>query len=169
MIKILVKIQTNKLNLRLIFKKQIYLAKKVQYLNKNITFMGNYFNKVKQFLLDLNYSTSYVNAEDQVFVINKEESGIKNLVIACADPILIMEQRLIELNVEDKDIYLALLQQNRKIVHGAFVLDESGKSVIFRDTLQLENLDLNELEGSLNSLSLLLSEYGNQIISFSKK
>jgi hypothetical protein len=48
------------------------------------------------------------------------------------------------------------------------VLDETGKKVIFRDTLQLENLDQNELEGSLNSLSLLLSEYSTELIEFSK-
>lgn len=130
--------------------------------------MANYFNKVKQFLLDLNYDISYESSEDQVFVINKEESGISNMVLGCADPILIMEQPIINLTAEDKDIYLSLLQQNRKIVHGAFVLDDTGRSVIYRDTLQLENLDLNELDGSLNSLSLLLSEYGNQIIAFSK-
>ncbi|MCC7454321.1 MAG: molecular chaperone Tir, partial [Crocinitomix sp.] len=40
--------------------------------------------------------------------------------------------------------------------------------VIFRDTLQVDSLDLNELEGSLTSLSLLLSEYSDEIISFSK-
>ena len=53
-------------------------------------------------------------------------------------------------------------------MHGAFVLDETGQKVIFRDTLQLENLDLNELEASINSLSLLLSEYSEQILNFSK-
>ena len=60
------------------------------------------------------------------------------------------------------------MQKHRDIVHGAFVLDESGEKVIFRDTLQLENLDLNELEGTINSLSLLLSEYSEQILEFSK-
>jgi hypothetical protein len=60
------------------------------------------------------------------------------------------------------------LIKNRDIVHGAFVLDEEGKRVIFRDTLQVESLDLNELEGTLNSLSLLLSEYSDEIIKFSK-
>jgi hypothetical protein len=49
------------------------------------------------------------------------------------------------------------------------VLDESGKNLMFRDTLQVENLDLNELEGSLNSLSLLLSEYSDELINMSKK
>ena len=40
--------------------------------------------------------------------------------------------------------------------------------MIFRDTLQIENLDLNEIEGSLTSLSLLLSEFTDEIIAFSK-
>ena len=43
-----------------------------------------------------------------------------------------------------------------------------GKKVIFRDTLQLENLDINEIEGSLNSLALLLSEFSGKIIEFGK-
>ena len=58
--------------------------------------------------------------------------------------------------------------KNRDIVHGAFVMDEDGNKVIFRDTLQVESLDLNELDGSLTSLSLLLSEYSDEIIEFSK-
>ena len=41
---------------------------------------------------------------------------------------------------------------------GAFVLDESGQRVLFRDTLQLGTLDSNELEASINALSLALAE-----------
>jgi len=61
-----------------------------------------------------------------------------------------------------------LLQMNRTLVHGAFVLDEEGTKVIFRDTLQLENLDKNELEGSINALSIALAEYAGELIEFSK-
>jgi hypothetical protein len=61
-----------------------------------------------------------------------------------------------------------LLIKNRDIVHGAFVLDESGEKVIFRDTLQTENLNKNELIATINSLSLLISEYSTEMISFSK-
>jgi hypothetical protein len=61
-----------------------------------------------------------------------------------------------------------LLQMNRTLVHGAFVLDEEGAKVIFRDTLQLENLDKNELEGSINALSIALAEYAGELIEFSK-
>lgn len=130
--------------------------------------MENYFAKVKDFLIELDQNIVSESEEDGVFVINNEEMGISNMFIAVADPILIVEDYLFELKQDSIDTFRELLKKNRDIVHGAFCLDESGKKVIFRDTLQIENLDLNELEGTLNSLSLLLSEYSNEIIKFSK-
>jgi len=130
--------------------------------------MNDYFEKVQGFLLDLDFNILQENEEDGVFWVDKEDAGIHNLVIGCLDPILVMEQFLFEIKNETSDVYKKLLIKNRDIIHGAFVLDESGKKVIFRDTLQLENLDLNELEGSLNSLSLLMSEYSDELIQLSK-
>lgn len=130
--------------------------------------MNDHFLKVKTYLLDLNRNIVFENAEDGVLVISNEEDGITNLVFGCAEPLLIMEQFLFELKTDSLEVFKNLLIKNRDIVHGAFALDESGKKVIFRDTLQIENLDLNELEGSINSLSLLMSEYSEEIIRFSK-
>lgn len=130
--------------------------------------MKNYFQIVKDYLIALNYSITYENAEDGIIMIQNESEGIKNLILGVADPILIFEQYIFKINNPSEEIFKALLQKNRDIVHGAFVIDESGKKVIFRDTLQLENLDLNELEASINSLSLLLSEYSENILKFSK-
>ena len=130
--------------------------------------MNDHFEKVQGFLLDLDFNILQENEEDGVFWVSNEDAGIHNLVIGCLDPILVMEQFLFEIKNETIDVYKKLLIKNRDIIHGAFVLDETGKKVIFRDTLQLENLDLNELEGSLNSLSLLISEYSEELIEFSK-
>lgn len=131
--------------------------------------MDNSFLKVKGYLLDLEYTILNENEKEGVFLMEKEEAGIKNLMLGCADPILIMEQFLCEIGKPSAEIYKQLLVKNRDIIHGAFVLDESGRNLLFRDTLQLENLDLNELEGSLNSLGFLLSEYSNELIKISKK
>ncbi|MBL57991.1 MAG: molecular chaperone Tir [Flavobacteriales bacterium] len=130
--------------------------------------MENNFDKIKNYIMELGFDISVENKDDQVFVIQDENLGIKNLVIGCADPILIMEQFILDVQHSSKEMFQELLQKNRDIVHGAFVLDETGGKVIFRDTLQLENLDKNELEGSINSLTLLLSEYGGRLIEFSK-
>ncbi len=130
--------------------------------------MDNYYNRVHNYLLDLDYDITYNSEEEGVLVVDAESHGIQSLVIGVADPILIIEQFIMELNGQGEHIYRSLLQKNRDIIHGAFVLDESGRKVIFRNTLELENLDLNELEASFNSLSLLLSEYSNELIEFSK-
>ncbi|WP_299219486.1 molecular chaperone Tir [uncultured Aquimarina sp.] len=130
--------------------------------------MQDHFQQVKDYLLKLNFNIIHENKKDGIIMISKENEGIKNLILGVALPILIIEQHIFNIKNKNELVYRSLLQKNRDIVHGAFVLDETGEKVIFRDTLQLENLDLNELEGTLNSLGLLLSEYSQQIINFSK-
>lgn len=129
--------------------------------------MSDNFLKVKGYLNELKYSIIEENETDGMFVIDKEEEGVKNMIIIVDDPILIMQQLIFKVKNDDVNMYKALLQKNQDILHGAFVLNETGDSVLFRDTLQVENLDLNELSGSLNSLSLLMGEYANDIIKFS--
>ncbi len=128
----------------------------------------SHFDKVREYLLELEYSIVKEDKENEIFVIESQEDGIQNVLIGIADPILIIEQYLFDLHGETAEVTRELLKKNRDIVHGAFALDDSGSKVIFRDTLQVESLDLNELEGSLTSLILLLSEYTEQIIQFSK-
>lgn len=131
--------------------------------------MSEYFEKVKVFLVDMGYAISQENAEDELLIVNDEESGIKNLIIDCEDPILILEQMIMKVPGKSGDLFRRLLQMNRTLVHGAFVLDEEGKMVLFRDTLRLENLDQNELEGSIKALGLALAENAEELLSFSKK
>lgn len=125
--------------------------------------MNSHFEKVKKYLVELDYNIVYESTKEKVFVIENDKEGIKNLVIGVTDPILIMELYIFELNTDSNSLLKKLLQKNRDMVHGAFVLDESGTKVIFRDTLQIDNLDLNELEGSLSSLALTLSEFQDTI------
>lgn len=130
--------------------------------------MDTYFEKVKSFITDLEYDIISENTEEEIIVVDKEHEGIKNLILDCEDDILIIEGFLFEVKEKQPKMLEWLLIQNRNLIHGAFVLDDTGKKVLFRDTLQLQNLDLNEMEASLNSLQLLLSEYMNELIEFSK-
>jgi len=131
--------------------------------------MNTHFQTVKDYLLELNFTIVQEDEGDGVIVVENEEEGIKNVVLIIADPILIVEQYLFDLPKNASDIYQKLLAKNRDIIHGAFALDESGNRVLFRNTHECENLDLNELEATLNSLSLLLSEYADELIGFSKQ
>ena len=126
------------------------------------------FEKVKDFLLDMGFVMSHEESQEELVVIEDEERGIKNLVIDCEAPILILEQVIMPMPKDSSDFCKRLLQINRTLVHGAFVLNEEGTTLLFRDTLQLENLDRNELEGSIDALSLAMSEYGGELVSFAR-
>ncbi len=132
--------------------------------------MSANFNKVKEYLLELEYRITSENIADEIVVIEKEEDGIVNLILDCEDSILVIESLLLEMqNEASTKVLSSLLMKNREIVHGAFALDETGKRLLFRDTLQLDTLDLNELEASINSLKLLLSEYGEELTELSNQ
>lgn len=130
--------------------------------------MSGNLQKVKDYLHELEFSISSEDVAEELVVIDDEEKGIKNLIIDCEDPVLVLEQVIMEVPQKADGFFKRLLQMNRTLVHGAFVLDDEGKKVIFRDTLQLENLDKNELEGSINALSIALAEYADELIAFSK-
>jgi hypothetical protein len=130
--------------------------------------MENNFLKVKNYLLELEYTITKEDENEGVLVIDRHSAGINNMLLICAEPILIIEQHLFDIKQDNALIYKSLLMKNQDIIHGAFSLDESGKRVMFRDTLQMENLDKNEIEGSLKSLELLLSEYSYKILEFAK-
>ena len=126
------------------------------------------FEKVKDFLLDMGFVMNHEEPHEELVVIDDEDRGIKNLVIDCEVPILILEQVIMSMPESSSDFCKRLLQINRTLVHGAFVLNEEGTTLLFRDTLQLENLDRNELEGSIDALSLAMAEYGGELVSFAR-
>ena len=130
--------------------------------------MSENLQKVKDYLDELELSISSEDEAEELVIIDDEDKGIKNLIIDCEDPVLVLEQVIMDVPKNTDGFFKRLLQMNRTLVHGAFVLDEEGAKVIFRDTLQLENLDRNELDGSINALSIALAEYAAELIEFSK-
>ena len=131
--------------------------------------MSENFLKIKHYLMDLHLDIIEEDEAEELVVVNDLENGINNLIIDCEEPIVILEQLIMELPEESAGFYKRLLQMNRELVHGAFVLDEEGKRLFFRDTLQLENLDLNELESSIKALSLTLIENGSELLDFNQQ
>ncbi len=131
--------------------------------------MNHYYDKVKEYLMEAGCTIKHENEGEGLFVVDYENMGISNLVIGCADPILIVEQFIFEINEECVEVFKSLLQKNREMIAGAFVIDDSGEKVLYRNTLMLENLDLNELEGTFNALGLMLSEYSEDLIRFASR
>ena len=129
----------------------------------------SYFDTVKQYLLDLQLSIVSANPAEGLMVVGDEDRGLKNLVVDCEEPILVFEQIIMPVPSNPGDMFRRLLQMNRCTVQGAFALDEEGKRVLYRNTLQLANLDANEVEGTIEVLSLMLAEFASELIAFHKQ
>lgn len=131
--------------------------------------MSEKFVQVKEYLLEMEMPIISEDPAEEIVIVEDEDKGIKNLIIDCEDSILILEQMIIPAPANSGDLYRRLLQMNRNLVHGAFALDEEEKYILFRDTLQLENLDRNELEGTIDALGLAMAEYGSELLGYVEK
>lgn len=126
--------------------------------------MSDAFDRLKSHLLDMGLPIVREDSEEQLVVVTDEDRALNELILDCEDGVLVLEQLIFPLPADaGADALRRLLQINRSLVHGAFVLDDEGR-VLFRDTLQLENLDANELASSIDALSLGLAEFGSELL-----
>ena len=128
----------------------------------------NHFETIEDFAVRLNCRVLYKNEKNGILKIDNQPDGIHNLILGIAPPILIMEQFLFSFREDNLVMFKKLLQKNRDTIHGGFVINEEGDKVLFRYTMQLGNIDFVEFESALNSLGLLVSEFAQEIIDFSK-
>ena len=129
--------------------------------------MSDNYEKVKEFVLELGFRIEEEIPEEEIVIVNDEERGVRNLVIDCEDSVLVIEQLILKFEAKPGgEVFERILQINRELVFGAFVLNESSDTLLYRYTLALDNLDLNELESTLNALSLGLAENGQELLQF---
>jgi hypothetical protein len=132
--------------------------------------MSERFDKVKEYVLELGLRIDEELPAEEMLIAADPERGVHNLIIDCEDELLVLEQLILKLDPRaPADVHRRILQMNRGLVCGAFVLDEQGEGLLFRDTLALTNLDLNELESSINALSLGLAEYGRELLAYARQ
>ncbi len=127
------------------------------------------FQTVKHYLQELHLAIVKEDPAQHILIVDDDEHGIKSLVVDCEEPLLIFEQVIMEVPANPGDMFRRLLQMNRTLVHGAFALTEDSKRILFRDTLRMENLDLNEVQGTIQALSLALAEHATELIAFSQQ
>lgn len=130
--------------------------------------MGKTLEDLIDYAYRLGLEVQSTDLEEQLIVVSAEHRGINNLVIDCEDSIVILEQPLYKIANPSLEHFKRLLIINRQLVHGAFVMDPKGEWILFRDTLELENLDFNEFEGSVNALTLGLAEFSRELLNLNQ-
>jgi hypothetical protein len=98
--------------------------------------------------------------------VESPDNNVENIIISYEEPILLMRVNLMKIPESNKEsFYERLLKLNAtEIPHGAFGVED--QNVVLIDTLQVENLDRNELQASVDSLGFTVAQYYNELKSY---
>jgi len=111
---------------------------------------------VERYLLDLDLP--YEQLEDGVYRIYDEgDEDFEGVLVRISDPIVTFTLRLMKIPTKNLEgFYKKLLELNAELLAGAYAI--SGEYVIITDTLQLENLDFNEFQASVECIAMALEK-----------
>lgn len=112
---------------------------------------------IEGYLIELNQP--FEQLEDGIWVLNDEEDHVPNVVILHSPPIITFRVKLMDVPEHRRaELFDKLLRLNATdMIAGAYGIDQDD--VVIVDTLQSENLDFNEFQASIESLSLAIAEH----------
>ncbi len=106
----------------------------------------------------------FEEVDDGMFLVRTENGGAP-IVVHHSDPVLVVRMKVMDLPTDSGglgDLYETLLRLNATdVIHGAYGIEEG--ELILSDTLQLGNLDFEELRASLESVQLAASSHLSRI------
>ena len=107
-----------------------------------------------------------VVGDNSMWLVRDSSLG-ENIAIKASGPLLLFRVKVLELaEVDDKaGLYEQLLVLNASdLVHGSYGISEDA--VVLTCTLEVENLDYNELQAVLDDFSLALANHYEQLTKF---
>jgi hypothetical protein len=106
----------------------------------------------------------FEEVDEGMFLVRSENGGAP-IVVHHSEPVLLIRMKVMDLSANADalcGLYETLLKLNATdMVHGAYGIEEG--ELIISDTLQLANLDYQELQASLESVQLAASAHLSRI------
>jgi hypothetical protein len=89
-----------------------------------------------------------------------------NIVITYAPPLVLFRTKLMEVPQQNREAFFRLLLELNatQMIHGAYGIEDD--SVVLIDTLEVENLDFNEFQATLDAFSLAIGQDYQQLKPF---
>jgi hypothetical protein len=113
---------------------------------------------VEGYLLRLNRPFRSVDAKAPTFLV-ETGGGMPPVAIRVDPPLVVVRVHIgdVENSSAPADLFRTLLELNaRQLVHSSYGLD--GANVVLSSALELENLDFNELQATLDEIDVVLAQ-----------
>ena len=113
--------------------------------------------KLESYLVKL--ELTFQDAGKNTWVVREPEKGLASLFILMADPLVVLCLTVMEVPKKGRgELFEELLRLNATdMVHGAYAVD--GKNVVIVDTLEGDTLDVEELQASIEAISLAVVQH----------
>jgi len=112
---------------------------------------------IESFLIDI--EAEYTAVGENIWVI--KDSG-PEIVVSTSGPLLVFRVKVMEENsiepANREALFRKLLELNAsEMIHGAYGIEEGA--IVMTSALELENLDFNEFQASMEDMSLAVSKH----------
>ena len=121
--------------------------------------------EIEAFLMQL--GADYQAPREGMWIIHDEYEHVENIVIYNDPPVITFRCKLMEMprGPRRAEFCEKLLKLNAtEMVAGAYGIEDDN--VVITDTLQSANLDLNELQASIDGLSLSISVHFSTLVDY---
>jgi hypothetical protein len=117
-------------------------------------------DKIEEYLIQAD--VSYEQIGEGMWVIHNDLEHVENIFVIHTPPVITFRVKVLDAQSLSEDnrpqLFEQLLRINSTMVGGAYGLEDNA--VVIMDSLQSENLDFNEFQGSIESILLSLrSDY----------
>lgn len=113
--------------------------------------------KLEGYFIEL--SVPYEAKDDGLWIVNDEDKGVENLIVTADDQLVTLTVNVMKVPSSNKEEFFeTLLKLNATdMIHGAYGIE--GNEVLLIDTLEGSTMDLEEIQASLDAVSLALSQH----------
>ncbi len=98
---------------------------------------------------------------EDVWIIHDPTKGLNQIVVFVDETLVTLRCKTISVEGLDEQqrlkLYETLLKLNLEMVHGAYALEDT--SIVVMDTLELETMDLEEFQASLEAIGLAVAQH----------
>ena len=107
----------------------------------------------------------YEEVAEGMWILGRPEES-ERLVVKYLPPVLVCRINVMDLPKENREeLFQTLLGLNAaEMMHGAYGLE--GGKIVISDALQLENLDFNELQATIDDITLAVADHYSRLAKF---
>lgn len=123
--------------------------------------------RIENFLLNMNIS--YETLDETTWLIEDDSNNIGNIIVKYEDPVVLFRIKVAHIPAKNREgFFKTLLELNATdMLYGAYGIEDDN--VVITNTLAGENLDHNEFQSTVESITLAFMEHFKILQQFLKK